>query len=81
MRFPSAVPLRTTGFYPDRNPDVARRSLLEVPLNNNNNTFTWSGPSEVLGCTGQRRGAPLYGRVQPSTLNGRRLSRCAIERR
>jgi hypothetical protein len=22
---------------------------------NNNNTFTWSGPSGVLGCTGQRR--------------------------
>jgi hypothetical protein len=22
--------------------------------NNNNNTFTWSGPSGVLGCTGQR---------------------------
>jgi hypothetical protein len=21
---------------------------------NNNNTFTWSGPSGVLGCTGQR---------------------------
>jgi hypothetical protein len=47
----------------------------------NNNTFTWSGPSVVLGCTGQRRGVPLYGGVQPSTQNGRRLSRCAIERR
>jgi hypothetical protein len=22
--------------------------------NNNTNTFTWSGPSGVLGCTGQR---------------------------
>jgi hypothetical protein len=29
-----------------------------------NNTFTWSGPSGVLGCTGQRRVAPLYGGVQ-----------------
>jgi hypothetical protein len=28
--------------------------------NNNNNTFTWSGPSGVLGCTGQRPGGPLY---------------------
>jgi hypothetical protein len=34
---------------------------------NNNNTFTWSGPSGVLGCTGQRRSAPPYGGVQPST--------------
>jgi hypothetical protein len=51
-----------------------------IPLNNNS-TFTLSGPSGVLGCTGQRRGAPLYGVVQTSTLNGRRLSRCAIERR
>jgi hypothetical protein len=25
---------------------------------NNNNTFTWSGPSGVLGCTGQRPGGP-----------------------
>jgi hypothetical protein len=48
---------------------------------NNNSTFTWSGPSGVLGSTGQRRIAPLYGGVQPNTLNGRRLSRCAIERR
>jgi hypothetical protein len=47
----------------------------------NNNTFTWSGPSGVLGCTGQRRVAPLYGGVQSSTLNWRRLPRCAIERR
>jgi hypothetical protein len=44
-------------------------------------TFTWSGPSGVLGCAGQRRLAPLYGGVQPNTLDGRRLSRCAIERR
>jgi hypothetical protein len=29
--------------------------------NTNTNTFTWSGPSGVLGCTGQRRVAPLYG--------------------
>jgi hypothetical protein len=28
-------------------------------ISDNNNTFTWSGPSGVLGCTGQRRGAPL----------------------
>jgi hypothetical protein len=28
---------------------------------NNNNTFTWSGPSGVLGCTGQRRVAPAAG--------------------
>jgi hypothetical protein len=34
---------------------------------NNNNTFTWSGPSGVLGCTGQRREAPPLGGVQPST--------------
>jgi hypothetical protein len=26
---------------------------------NNNNTFTWSGPSGVVGFTGQRRVAPL----------------------
>jgi hypothetical protein len=35
--------------------------------NNNNNAFTWSGPSGVLGCTGQRPGGPLYGEVQPGT--------------
>jgi hypothetical protein len=28
------------------------------PYNNNNNTFTWSGPSGVLDCTGQRPGRP-----------------------
>jgi hypothetical protein len=28
-------------------------------LNNNNNTFTWSVPSGVVGFTGQRRVAPL----------------------
>jgi hypothetical protein len=27
----------------------------------NNNTFTWSGPSGVLGCTGQRRKRRLRG--------------------
>jgi hypothetical protein len=53
----------------------------EVEAANNNNTFTWSGPSGVLGCTGQRRVAPPAGGVQPNTLDGRRLSRCAIERR
>jgi hypothetical protein len=44
-------------------------------LNNNNNTFTWSGPSGVLGFTGQRRIAPAAGWCMPR----RRLSRCAIE--
>jgi hypothetical protein len=36
------------------------------PANNsdNNNTFTWSGPSGVLGCTGQR---PVGPRNHPST--------------
>jgi hypothetical protein len=29
---------------------------------NNNNTFTWSGPSGVLGCTGQRRLGRVAGR-------------------
>jgi hypothetical protein len=34
---------------------------------NNNNTFTWSGPSGVLGCTGQRPVAPAAGWCMPST--------------
>jgi hypothetical protein len=46
---------------------------------NNNKTFTWSGPSGVLGRTGQRRVAPAAGWCMPSTHHGRRLSRCAIE--
>jgi hypothetical protein len=32
---------------------------------NNNNTFTWSGPSGVLGCIGQRRVAPATGSCMP----------------
>jgi hypothetical protein len=44
-----------------------------------NNTFTWSGPSGVLGCTGQRRIAPPARWCMPGTHYGRRLSRCAIE--
>jgi hypothetical protein len=47
----------------------------------NNDTFTWSSPGGVLGCTEQRRVAPLCGGVQPNTLEGRRLSRYAIKRR
>jgi hypothetical protein len=31
------------------------------PLGNNTNTFTWSGPSGVLGCTGQRPEGRLRG--------------------
>jgi hypothetical protein len=32
-----------------------------VSLCQNNNTFTWSGPSGVLDCAGQRRVAPAAG--------------------
>jgi hypothetical protein len=32
-------------------------------VHHNNNTFTWSGPSGVLDCTGQRRVAPAEGMV------------------
>jgi hypothetical protein len=34
---------------------------------NNNNTFTWYGPSGVLGCIGQRRVAPAGRECKPST--------------
>jgi hypothetical protein len=34
---------------------------------NNNNTFTWSGPSGVLDCTGQRRIAPAAGWCKSGT--------------
>jgi hypothetical protein len=44
-------------------------------LNNNNNTFTWCGPSGVLGCTGQRPVGPAAGGCK----SRRRLSRCAIQ--
>jgi hypothetical protein len=43
--------------------------------NNNNNTFTWSGPSGVLDCTEQRPGGPAV----DWCMSMRRLSRCAIE--
>jgi hypothetical protein len=33
----------------------------------NNNTFTWSGPSGVLGCTGQRPERPAAGWCKSST--------------
>jgi hypothetical protein len=33
----------------------------------NNNTFTWSGPSGVLDCTGERRVAPAVGWCMSST--------------
>jgi hypothetical protein len=33
----------------------------------NNNTFTWSGPSGVLDCTGQRRVAPAAAWCMSST--------------
>jgi hypothetical protein len=35
--------------------------LPEVEYNNNNNTFTWCGPSGGLGCTGQRPRGPTAG--------------------
>jgi hypothetical protein len=38
-------------------------------------TFTWSGPSGVLDCTGQRPVGPAAGWCKSM----RRLSRCAIE--
>jgi hypothetical protein len=39
----------------------------EQGCGNNNNTFTWSGPSGVLDCTGQRPGGPAAGWCKPST--------------
>jgi hypothetical protein len=45
-----------------RNPPAGMgNTLFTLPLItlvNSNNTFTWSGPSGVLGCTGQRPGGP-----------------------
>jgi hypothetical protein len=38
-----------------------------VTLDNDNNTFAWSGHSGVLGCTGQRRVAPAARWCMPST--------------
>jgi hypothetical protein len=40
-----------------------------VSNNNNNNTFTWCGPSGVLGYTGQRPGGPAAAWCMPSTLS------------
>jgi hypothetical protein len=36
--------------------------------NNNNNTFTWSGPSGVLDCTGQRPVGPAVGGAVKATV-------------
>jgi hypothetical protein len=33
---------------------------------NNDKIFTWSSPSGVLDCSGQRPGGPEYGGVQPA---------------
>jgi hypothetical protein len=43
------------GAYP-RDPCATWKKQVQlVALVNNNNTFTWSGPSGVLDCIGQRR--------------------------
>jgi hypothetical protein len=59
---PSALPLLRS-----RQEGTALFTLLEpllslrLRMSYNNNTFTWSGPSGVIGCTGQRRLAPAAG--------------------
>jgi hypothetical protein len=47
-----------------------------VAANDNNDTFTWSGPNGVFGFTGQRRVAPAVGGLHYVKSNN---SRCAIE--
>jgi hypothetical protein len=58
-----------------RKPESNTRQMTGAGINNNNNTFTWCGPSGVLDCTGQRPVGPAAGGCK----SRRRLSRCAIQ--
>jgi hypothetical protein len=65
MQFEVCAPSIYSASYAAGSPQCSSTRLRD------NNTFAWSGPSGVPGCTGQRLRGPLYGVVHASPVASR----------